>query len=172
MTAVTKLRMNADEFIAWAMNQPKRYELKGGRVVPMSPERAAHTQTKHLVWLAFRQAAKESGLKYQVFGDGMSVRVDQETIYEPDTLLRLGEPVARDTIEINDPMIVVEVVSPSSLTVDSSTKLIDYFRLASVQHYFVVDTDSASVTHHRRIAEDRMETRVIRTGSLRFDPPG
>ena len=42
MTAVTKLRMNADEFIAWAMNQPKgqRYELVGGEVVAMAPERS------------------------------------------------------------------------------------------------------------------------------------
>jgi hypothetical protein len=33
MTAVTKLRMNADEFIAWAISQPKRYELIGGEVI-------------------------------------------------------------------------------------------------------------------------------------------
>ena len=46
MTAVTKLRMTADEFIPWAMNQPKRYELVGGEVVAMSPERVGHTEAR------------------------------------------------------------------------------------------------------------------------------
>ncbi len=172
MTAVTKLRMNADEFIAWAMNQPKRYELKGGRIVPMSPERAVHTRSKHLVWLAFAQAAKESAVQCEAFGDGMSVRIDHETIYEPDTLVRAGVPVVSETIEISDPVIVVEVVSPSSFAVDTSTKLVDYFRLPSVQHYLVLDTEGRSVTHYRRIAEDRMDARVIRSGRLTLDPPG
>ena len=44
MAAITKLRMTADEFIPWAMNQPKRYELVGGEVVAMSPERVGHTE--------------------------------------------------------------------------------------------------------------------------------
>jgi Uma2 family endonuclease len=172
MTAITKLRMNADEFIAWAMSQPKRYELKGGRVLPMSPERAAHTRAKHLVWLAFIEAAKATPTPCEVFGDGMSVRIDDGTIYEPDTLVRLGNPVPPETVEISDPVIVVEVVSPSSYALDTTTKLIDYFRLPSVQHYLVVDTISASLTHYRRIASDRMDARVVRAGPLTLDPPG
>jgi len=36
-------RMTVDEFIPWAMAQPRgRYELVNGEVFMMSPERAAH----------------------------------------------------------------------------------------------------------------------------------
>ena len=62
MTAVTKLRMNADEFIAWAISQPKRYELIGGEVIPMSPERVEHSEIKGNVYLALREAIRAAGV--------------------------------------------------------------------------------------------------------------
>ena len=46
MTALTKLRMNVDEFLAWAVDQPGRYELFRGEVYAMSPETAGHADTK------------------------------------------------------------------------------------------------------------------------------
>lgn len=33
-------RMDVDEFIAWAIDRPGRYELEDGRVLAMAPERA------------------------------------------------------------------------------------------------------------------------------------
>ena len=51
-------RMTADEFIAWAMEQPKgeRYELVGGEVVGMAPERVAHARVKARVFNALADA--------------------------------------------------------------------------------------------------------------------
>lgn len=172
MTAHTKLRMTADEFIPWAMNQPKRYELVEGEVVPMSPERAAHTRTKHLVWRALMEAVQTSPGDYEVLGDGMSVRISETTVYEPDTLVRRGPPVDDEVVEVDDPVIVVEVVSPSSYALDTGAKLSDYFRLPSVRHYLVIETKNRTVIHHERAADGRIETRIVRAGALVIDPPG
>ena len=39
--------MTADEFIAWAMEQPRgRFELIGGEVVAMAPERLIHAESR------------------------------------------------------------------------------------------------------------------------------
>ena len=46
MTLPRPLRMTADEFLAWAMEQEGRYELASGEVVAMAPERAAHSRAK------------------------------------------------------------------------------------------------------------------------------
>ena len=53
MTALTKMRMTADEFIVWAMSrlEGERYELFDGEVFPMSPERVGHSRAKYLIWL-------------------------------------------------------------------------------------------------------------------------
>jgi Uma2 family endonuclease len=167
------LRMTADEFIAWAMQQPKgRYELVAGEVVARAPERASHTRTKHLVWLAFREVLRARRLPCETFGDGMSVRIDETTLYEPDTLVRCGNSLDGEAVECSDPVIVVEVVSPSSQARDTGAKLEDYFRLPSMRHYLIVKTETQSVTHHAKSEDGRIETRVQQSGQLHLDPPG
>ena len=48
------------------------------------------------------------------------------------------------------PLIVVEVVSPSSERDDSDAKLVDYFSVASIQHYLIVFSEKRVVVHHQR----------------------
>ena len=166
--------MTAEEFVAWALQQPegKRYELIGGEVFAMAPERVAHGRTKFRVARRLAEAVEAAGLDCDVFGDGISVRVDADTIYEPDALVRCGPPLDDDAIEIPDPVIVVEVVSPSSHKRDSGSKLADYFRMPSVRHYLIVKTETRAVIHHARDAAGAIATRIIREGPILLDPPG
>jgi Uma2 family endonuclease len=108
----------------------------------------------------------------EAYPDGMSVRVDADTVYEPDALVRYGTPLDDDAIEIADPLIVVEVVSPSSGRRDSGSKLEGYFRLLSVRHYLIVTIRDPAVIHHQRDAAGGTTTRIIRDGPIRLDPPG
>jgi Uma2 family endonuclease len=174
MSASLPQRMTADEFIPWAMQQPegKRYELVAGEVVAMAPERAAHARAKFHVARQLEDGGKAARLDCEVFGDGTAVRVDATTVYEPDALVRCGQRLDDDATELSDPVIVVEVVSPSSHKRDSGSKLADYFRLPSVRHYLIVKTESRAVIHHERDAAGGIATRIIRDGTLRLDPPG
>ena len=116
MSVTKPARMTADEFIVWAMQQPEghRYELVAGEVVGMAPERAAHARVKHRICEDLSQAIRAAELPCEAFPDGMSVRVDADTVYEPDALVRCGPRLDDDAVEVADPLIVVEVVSPSS----------------------------------------------------------
>lgn len=174
MAAPARRRMTADEFLDWAMEQPDgaRYELIAGEVVAMAPERASHARAKVAVFDRLRAAVAEAGLPCEAFIDGMAVRVDEATVYEPDVLLRCGPPIADDCIEIRDPLIVVEVLSPSSRHKDTGGKLDDYFRLASVRHYLIVKTANRTVIHHRREEGSELQTRIVREGSIELRPPG
>jgi Uma2 family endonuclease len=73
---------------------------------------------------------------------------------------------------ITDPIVVVEVVSPSSQRRDSGSKLEAYFRIPSVRHYLIVKTENQVITHHRRDDVGGIATYIIRDGVLRLDPPG
>jgi Uma2 family endonuclease len=174
MPAPVRKPMTSDEFIAWAMEQPdgERYELAAGEVIAMSPERLSHAQVKALVWLALRTALAQTSLRCEVLPDGVSVEVDEHTTYDPDALVRCGEPLPGETIKLNDPVIVVEVLSPSTRARDTGAKLEDYFRLPSVRHYLIVKTESRSVIHHGRDGAGEIRTRILRGGSLELDPPG
>jgi Uma2 family endonuclease len=166
-------RMTVDQFVAWAMAQPEgRFELVNGTVVAMAPERAGHARLKSEVWIALREGIKSAGLACEALPDGMTVKIDEHTAYEPDAQVHCGERLADDTVIVPAPVIVVEVLSPSNATRDTGAKLADYFRLASLRHYLIVRTDRPTVIHHRRVDGDVIETRIVTGGALLLEPPG
>jgi Uma2 family endonuclease len=166
--------MTADAFIAWTMEQPEgeRYELADGMVVAMAPERARHARAKGRLYRRLAEAVEAAGLPCEVFPDGMAVVVDAETIYEPDALLRCGEPLDGDAVKVLDPVIVVEVLSPSTQGVDLGDKLAGYFRIPSLRHYLIVKPGSPVVIHHARAADGDILTRLVREMPIRLEPPG
>ena len=173
MTLPKPLRMSADEFLAWAMEQPEgRFELASGEVVAMAPERAAHALAKAEAWRALRRAIRDAGLPCQAFPDGMAVRIDDGTVYEPDATVRCGPELDGDAVEFSDPVVVVEVLSPSTRARDAGAKLADYFRLPSVRHYLLLRTDTRSAIHHARAEDGVITTAIVSGGELRLDPPG
>ena len=82
------------------------------------------------------------------------------------------EPLPPDAIKLNDPIIVVEVLSPSSLARDAGAKLEDYFRLPSVCHYPIVKTENRTIIHQAHGADGIILTRIVREGPILLDPPG
>lgn len=174
MSEQARKRMTSDEFIAWAMEQPEtcHYELVEGEIVAMAPERSAHTLTKFHVARQMAAQVEAASLPCQVYPDGMSVEVDEHTVYEPDALVRCGPRLRGDTTKLNDPVIVVEVQSPSTSSRDVGPKLIDYFRLPSVRHYLIMRITNRTIIHHARGENGIILTRIVRDGPIIMDPPG
>ena len=83
-----------------------------------------------------------------------------------------GPHAAADAVEIDNPIIVVEVLSPSTAAIDHGPKLSGYFSLPSVQHYLILDPERRVVIHHKRGVGDAIETRVLSEGAVKLDPPG
>jgi Uma2 family endonuclease len=172
MMALTKPRMTVDEFLTWAEGRPGRYELFRGEVYAMSPEVVGHTKTKGAVYAALLVGIRQRGLPCHALPDGATVRIDDATAYEPDALVYCGQELPSTALEVPNPVIIVEVLSPSTRRVDVSLKLAGYFRLPSVAHYLIVDPTQRSVIHHARGAGDTILTRVISDGVIALEPPG
>jgi Uma2 family endonuclease len=166
--------MTADEFMVWVMQQPsnEKYELSNGRILAMSPERWGHGEVKATILVNLTIAVREAGLPCRILGDSMAVRIDNKTIFEPDVLVRCGPRPSFDTLEINDPIIIVEVLSPSTASRDRSVKLTGYFRLPSLRHYLLVSADERRIVHHRRVSDTEFATTIVGTDPIRLDPPG
>lgn len=164
--------MTVDDFLAWAEGQPGRHELYNGVVYAMGAERAVHAEVKYAVQSALAAGIRTSGVPCHMLPDGMTVRVDKFTAHEPDALVYCGPKVTGSAVEIPNPVIVVEVLSPSTRYIDASAKLIGYFRLPSVVHYLIVDPDKPTVIHHARQQDGDILTRLVSGQSIILDPPG
>jgi Uma2 family endonuclease len=168
-----EIKMNVDQFLAWYENQPSgRFELFNGEIVPMSPERSQHNLTKFYVARAFTDAIKSAGADCTAYTDGMGVRINNDNLYEPDASIQAGKALDRNATELTKPVVVVEVLSPSTTKIDTMSKLADYLSVASIAHYLVIDGDHETVVHHQRISSSECETRIVTKGSIKLDPPG
>lgn len=166
--------MTVEEFLLWLEDQPERprYELVDGVPLAMAPERLAHARLKAEIWLAFRNAIRKRNLACEAFPDGMGVRIDDTSLYEPDVVVRCGDRLDGDTVLVPEPVILVEVLSPSTQHVDTGRKLAGYFGVPSVVHYLIVPTERRTIIHHRRGQDGMIQTRVVTAGTLLLDPPG
>lgn len=138
----------------------------------MSPQRVGHATQKYRVHRALSYAISSAGLECHVVPDGVAVHVSDTNWYEPDAMVYCGRQAPDDDIKIENPLVVVEVASPSTVRLDETTKLAGYFGVSSVQHYLIVYPNGGQVIHHQRQTDGTILTRLVATGQLNFDPPG
>lgn len=172
MTALRKQLMSVDDFLVWAERRPERWELLDGIAIAMSPERVVHGDVKYRVARALDSAIAQAKVPCRFVLDSAAVRIDARSLYQPDALVYCGDPVAPDALEIPNPVIVFEVLSPGNAATDLRDKLQGYFRVASIHHYLIVDPDKRLVIHHARGQADTVATRIVSEGAMRIEPPG
>ena len=174
MSIVLPTRMTVDEFLTWAVKQEKgRYELFRGRVVMQQPQTWRHAELRVHIYNLLVAAIERAGVPYFAGPDGMTVRISEDEAFEPDALVApLPKPAELD-LEIPNPVLVVEVLSPSSVKRDLADKLAGYSKVPRVEHYLVLDPEEHEVIWYRRAAGGGLQPPTpVREGTLEFDPPG
>lgn len=172
-TDAPDLRLSRAEYRLWSEQQPTgRFERIYGIVVAIAPERAVHNRRKAQAWAALRRAVQTAGLPCEVYTDGMTVEVGNSD-YEPDVVLHCGKRLPDDALAIPDPLVIVEVLSPSTSSADRAFKLGEYFRMPSLRHYLIIWADKQQIVHHRRRDDSSdLDTRIAVDGDIILNPPG
>ena len=168
-------RMTREDYRAWAAQQPShRFERIEGVVVAMAPERAAHNRRKGSARDALRAAVRRAAGATMRGLSPMAWTIEVgDSDYEPDAVMRCGgDRLPDDAIAIPDPLVIVEVLSPSTSGVDRGLKLRDYFRVPSLQHYLIVWPETQRIVRHSRAPGGDIPTEVFTSGDFMLEPPG
>jgi Uma2 family endonuclease len=170
----TDVRMNVEEFFAWSERQPDedRYELVDGEVVAMTRDTIGHNRAKLAACVALLNAARLAKLSCEVSIDGVGVRVNERTLRIPDVVVQHDAASDVTAMLASSPVIVVEVVSPSSERDDVDTKFIDYFSVEGIRHYLILFPERGAVIHHHRNEQGKIESAILKEGDVTLDPPG
>lgn len=127
--------MTVDEFLAWDDETDTRYELADGVIRAMAPPAGPHgaiaANTIALIHAALR-ARRPCRPEVEV-----GLRISDHVMWQADIAVTC-QPVAR---EIVDPLLVVEVLSPSTRNHDLGRKLNDYKTLPTVREIWMVDSE-------------------------------
>lgn len=137
----TELRLAKDDFVRWMQRQEGRHEWTNGRVVMMTGGSRAH---------AVLIGRLVTTLSNQLDPEAWHVRpcdfaIDLETSWRyPDVVV---EPAGGDAsaLRADEPVLVAEVLSPSTENTDLIVKPTEYFALPSLMAYVVVAQDRCNV---------------------------
>jgi Uma2 family endonuclease len=170
---IPKVRMKVEEFLVWSERQPDdRYELVDGEIVAMTRDTVRRNLTKFAACRALDDAVRAAGLPCLVFIDGVGVAINDETLRIPDVVVHCGAGPDPRAMVIESPLIVLEVVSPSSERDDTDAKLVEYFSVASIYHYLIVFSEKRVIVHHQRNDRGTVDTGIVRDGEIHLSPPG
>ena len=133
-------KITADEFLAMDFGTDKKFELADGVIVMMTGGTVGHGWVKGNIhsWLRTRLR----GGSCRPFDSDVGVRISETEVRYPDVSIQCdGPPLVQigQELAISDPVMVVEVLSPSTSTLDQGTKLEEYKRVPSIRTIAFVD---------------------------------
>ncbi|HSA82772.1 MAG TPA: Uma2 family endonuclease [Geminicoccaceae bacterium] len=123
-----------EDFLAFEAEEPERYEFVDGVVRMMTGGSAAHSAIKGNIFVALRTALRTGPCRVDV--DDLKVVTAAAVMY-PDVLV-ICRPLAPDDDRLTDPMVVIEVLSPTTETHDRVHKWREYSAIPSLQHFVLI----------------------------------
>jgi Uma2 family endonuclease len=151
--------MSVDEFLHWEDGTDIRYELVDGFVVAMAPPAPRHGA--HFVRLAGAiDAALRARPPCTAHGNAGIVRPDRgDTVYVADIAVTC-DPLRPDDQLIRNPILIIEILSPSTANFDRNIKVPDYRRIPSVKEILLLDSATVFAEILRREG-DRGITEIV-----------
>ena len=144
-------RVTLDAFLAFEGEGDTRYQLVRGVITAMAPAQLAHGR---MVARLARLIGNQLRLPCEpIIEAGVKPAHRDDTFWQADLAVTCT-PTEPGQVYLSDPVLVVEVLSPSTESVDRTLKLRDYFRMPSVADVLLVDTRIVKLEHWRR-ARDR-----------------
>jgi len=135
-------RMGAAEFFAWQEKQERLYELVDGiAVLPLKMLTGASQRHDHTVVNIIRSLANQlRGGPCRPTTDDLAVQIPVGNIRRPDVTVKCGRPKDRDMV-VHEPRVVIEVLSPSTMSFDRFKKVVEYQTIPTLTHILLVDTE-------------------------------
>ena len=150
-----------------------KHEYLAGQVHAMGGASRTHGLLAGALHAALLPHARRKGC--QLFIADMKVRIDHEGdswFYYPDLVLTC-DPMDRNPIYTTNPCLLVEVLSPSTETIDTREKLLAYRLLPNLREYLMLRQDRLQADlyqrgddgrwqhHHLTRAEDALPLRCL-----------
>jgi Uma2 family endonuclease len=166
-------KLSLVEFIAWESQQQERHEFYRGDWFNMLGGTRGHNRvvanlSRHL------GNHLDSG-PCQVFSEAMKVQVGDDAILYPDVVVTCDKQFKADELAITSPILVIEVLSPSTQRSDRSEKFAIYRQLLSLREYVLIDPETRRVEVFRPLPDgtcsylDMTDTGVLTLTSVACD---
>ncbi len=142
--------ITAKEYLELEKDSEVKHEFVHGNLIEM-PGESKKANRIALNLASFLHLALDD--KFEVFSHDVKVEVEIDGVYRyPDVMVALASD-DEDEYLVKMPVLLAEVVSPSSKFTDNNNKLIEYTSMSSVAYYLIIHQDELLVKFFRRNGE-------------------
>ncbi len=142
--------MTLEHFLAWEEQQDLRWEFDGFEPVGMTGGTSEHSAIQRNLSMAI--GGRLRGKPCQLYTSDLKVFVAGSIRY-PDAFV-VCSPIPRGTLVVTDPVVVFEVLSPSTASTDIGIKNEEYRDTPSIQRYVMLAQDRQFATVFARVGDD------------------
>ena len=155
MSALRKpARLTAADYLAYDASHPGKHEFWNGRIVAMAGASPNHNKlTRPVRVLARLSAADDRGC--DGFTSDQRVDVPSGNYAYPDLVVACDPEYdgTHKPITLLNPLLIVEIMSPSTQHIDRSRKLRAYTQIPSLQAYWLFEQDERAATLFERVGD-------------------
>lgn len=165
MDTALRRPMTLEEFLAWERRQELRYEFDGVRVIAMTGGTIAHS----VIGTNLVRALEDRlyGKPCRALRGDLKIMVNGRVRY-PDATVTCA-PLSFDSDIVPEPVVVFEILSRSTASVDRIDKNEEYRATPSIQRYVMLEQSSQAATVFARVGEQWLGT--VRTGPVTVEMP-
>ncbi len=146
-----KMKLSAEEYLAWEAEQDTRNEYFDGEVFAMVGARLVHNIAIQNLVMVLRTHLK--GKTCRIFMQEVKARVESANcFFYPDIVVTCDPRDRTQKQYIDHPALVLEVLSDSTAAYDRGLKFAAYRKLESLLEYGLVDLASQRIEIFRRDA--------------------
>ncbi len=161
--------MSLAAFLDWDDGSDRRYELVVGEIRAMAPPTRAHgTMVGNIV----RQIGNALRPPCVVIGEAGIVLPDRADAYYQADLAVTCTPAQPGERAVADPVLIVEVLSPSTADRDRGVKLVDYRQIPSVHEILLVSSEERRAELWRRMDGQWLVQDLIGEATIRLESCG
>ena len=149
-TSAHKLPITTTEYLEGELRAELRHEFIDGRVYAMSGASRKHNEI--CLDLASALRSHLLGGPCRTYIEAVKVRIADdagEAYYYPDVFVAC-EPGDDDSHVINNPKLIIEVISDSTARIDRNDKLPNYKRIPTVEEIVLIERDWPEIHVFRR----------------------
>ena len=140
----------------------EKYEFLDGQMYAMAGGTFNHARVSGNIFAALRQALR--GKPCQPMNSDMRIHTPSGLDTYPDVSVFCGAPELTDNQRtLLNPLVIIEVLSPSTRDYDRVGKFAHYRSIAGLQDYVLIDPESILVEHFHRLKRDEWLLRVYST---------
>lgn len=144
--------ITVEEFLAIDFPSDRKYELVDGVIRSMTGGTPAHSRVSSNILTFLRTKLRGTGCR--PYNSDMGVRVTDTDVRYPDVAVYCGNPTTREREEarvFTDPVVIFEVLSPSTTRNDEGEKLGQYRHLPSLDTIVFVDPEAETARVVQRL---------------------